>query len=384
MTPFQPLQVASELMPANASPRVHEAPNPINLRGTRHGVYLLGNDDPLWDRLALDDSFSIYRKKAWKNIIEQTYGHNAEYIAAVEDGILVDLLPFFLVKDYLNRKKLISTPYQGSNGGFLSQNPEVRKSLIDYIVNYAHALKVQYVEMRSSSPIPELEAAGFIAKCPLFISFLALRSLEENWAMLTPKHRRNVRLAAKNGVTIQVAHEYAEMKAFYNMLAEHYKGLGVPFYGEQFFRQFWEKLVQKENATLLLAKYEGQLIGGHLLLFNGATLISKFSVTFHHERYAKLYAAYALYWDAIRLGVQLGFKDFDLGITGESNTGLREFKARLGAEEKALYFYYYRLKGDLPDYDKYYNSYKFLRFLWKIAPNYVTNLVGDYINTWIC
>lgn len=353
-------------------------------RGRRHGVYLLGNDDPLWNRLAQDERISIYRKKAWKEVVEATYHHPGEYIAAFENGVLLDILPFFLVKDPLNRKKLISTPYQGSNGGFMNGDRQVREKMIEFVKDFAHRLKVQYVEIRAAASIPELEEAGFIAQKPFLTSVLPLADAEKNWNLLSPNHRRNVRQASKNGVSIQPATRRDEMSVFYVMLADHYKQLGMPFPGEAFFLNMWDKLVAKGYGTLLMARLGNEVIGGHLMLHNGTALVSKFSVTRHNERYAKLYAAYALYWEAIRYGTTQGFSAFDLGVTGEKNVGLRDFKSRLGAEERQLYFYYYRLHGALPDYERYYSSYKLARLIWKHAPKALTNPIGDLINRWIC
>lgn len=381
--PANSLAFDGELYPPQTPAVIIDVPASMP-RGRRHGVYLLGNDDPLWGRLDQDETISIYRKKAWKEVIETTYRHPGEYVAAFENGVLRDILPFFLIKDPLKRKKLISTPYQGSNGGFMTGDSKVRRLMIEFVKDFAHSLKVQYVEIRSSEAIPELDEAGFVAQKPLLTSIVPLSTPEKNWELLTPKHRRNVRYAEKSGVTVHPATRRDEMTIFYVMLQDHYKSLGVPFPGEAFFQNMWDKLVTQGHGMLLLARHGNEVIGGHLVLYNGTTLVSKFSVTRHHERYARLYAAYALYWEAIRLGAMRGLTAFDLGVTGESNTGLREFKSRLGASERPLYFYYYRLSGTLPDYKQYYSSYKLARWMWKIAPKAVTTPVGALINRWIC
>nr|CAX69018.1 conserved hypothetical protein PF0797 [uncultured bacterium] len=382
--PLHPLSVAADLVGVNPAATPLKTIFPSLSQEQRHGAALVGNEDPAWETLAQDDSISIYRKKAWKEIIELTYGHTGTYLAAFDRGTLIDILPFFLVKDPLGRKKLISTPYQGSNGGFMCQDPGVRQDLIEKAMEFARAQQVQYVEIRSINPVPELEEAGFIVQKPFLVSILPLSRVEENWQRLTPKHRRNVRHAARSGVDVQKARNYSDMQVFYDMLADHYKRLGIPFLGEKFFRLVWERLLCKDCGSLLIARHQGEIIGGHLMLFNGKTMVSKFSVTRHHDRYAKLYSAYALYWEAIRIGVERGLTAFDLGITGAGNVGLREFKTRLGAEEKPLHFYYYRLKGELPDYESYYSAYKLPRLLWKHAPAWLTNRVGNLINTWIC
>lgn len=350
----------------------------------RDGVILLADDDPLWDVLDVHPDFPLYRKRAWKEVVGRTYGHEGYYLAAFRQGVLADLLPFFLVQDPLRRRKLISTPYQGSNGGFLTTDAALRRAMSERIKEMAHLLKVQYVEIRSATPLPELLNAGFVARETLLISIAPLSTPEENWERLSPKHRRNVRTAEKNGIVVEESRRWEDMRIFYGMLTDHYKRLGTPFPGPSFFRQMWERLVLRGKARLLIARHGQEVIGGQLLLFNGKTLVSKYGVTLHHERYAKLYAAYLLFWEAIRQGAEMGFTAFDLGITGQGNEGLRCFKTRLGAVEHPLHFYYYRLSGEIPDYDRYYGSYKLARALWRLAPRAVTTLAGAYINAWIC
>ena len=140
-------------------------------------ISIMKDTDPLWHQVHASGSFSIYHAKPWKNLIEGTFKHTAMYLSASEDGMLIDVLPFFLIKNFFCGKKLVSTPYEGCNGGFTCNDAMVRKALVGQMKQLAFDLKVKYVEIRSKYQFRELDEFGFIKKCPLFISELPLISL---------------------------------------------------------------------------------------------------------------------------------------------------------------------------------------------------------------
>jgi len=356
----------------------------LEARESMINIEIIKDCGPFWKQIHSNDVFSIYHSKIWKDLIENTFNHTSLYLAASEYGKLIDVLPIFLIRSLFMGKKLISTPYEGCNGGFTSSDVKVRKMLIKQILEHAQELNVQYVEIRSSFPISELKESGFIEKTPLLISEVILKDLDENWQMLSPKHRRNVRTAQKKGVTVEPASNVAEMKIFYKILANHYRDLGVPFFGKNFFIQIWEKLIQNNYASLLLAKLKEEVIGGHLLFFSGKTLVSKYAAVKKDRGFSKLYPSYALFWEGIRLGIEKNFKNFSLGVTGESNTGLLDFKSRFGSKTNTVFFYYYPIRGKIPDFGKYYGEYSLLKRIWRITPSMFTYPVGQKINEWIC
>ena len=260
----------------------------------------------------------------------------------------------------------------------------MRKGLVDQMKQLASDFKVRYIEIRSMHQFRELNELGFIEKCPLLISELPLKSLDDNWEMLSPKHRRNVRIAQKKRVIVKLASSLNEMKVFYEILADHCKQLGSPFFDEKFFIQIWNKLVQKKYGCLLLAKLKEEIIGGHLLFFSGKSLISKYSACKKNKEYKKVYASYALYWEGIRLGINNNLINFNLGVTEKSLRGLLDFKSRFGSQNSPLYFYYYSISGGIPDFSKYFSKYSLLKKTWRAAPRFLTSPIGQKINQWIC
>lgn len=347
-------------------------------------VECLGKKTVIWKTIDDCPLLPLYAKSAWGTVIERAFKHSPRHIVGLKDGNILDVLPLFLVRMPFLGKKLVSVPYDACYGGFSSCQSEVRRQVVDELVTYAKRKRVKYIEIRSLSEVNELSSFGFTQTNPFVTSVVPLRDCNENWSMLSRKHRRNVNTAAKKGVAIELASNWSQMKAFYDLLLDHYTGIGTPFLGDLFFREIWENVIQKNQGALLLAKFEERIIGGHLLLFSGDTLISKYSTSRRDGIYSKLYSSYALFWEAIKFGCTKEFQKFNLGITGRSNLGLLEFKSRFGAATKDVNFYYYLLRGKIPEYEQYYASYTSLKVLWSKLPKIITSKLGHKINGWIC
>jgi hypothetical protein len=347
-------------------------------------VECLGKNAAVWKGIDDCSDLPLYAKSVWATVIENSFKHSPRHILGFKNANILDVLPVFSVRMPFLGEKLVSVPYDACYGGFSSGQSEVRQHMVDELVAYAKKKRVKYIEIRSLSEVSELSSFGFCQTNPFVTSVVPLRHCTENWSMLSKKHRRNVKAAAKKGVVIELASNWSEVKAFYDLLVDHYNGIGTPFLGVLFFKEIWEHIIQKNQGALLLAKFEERIIGGHLLLYSGDTLISKYSTTRRNGIYSKLYSSYALFWEAINFGCAKEFQNFNLGITGRSNSGLLEFKSRFGAATREVNFYYYLLRGKVPEYEQYYSSYAFLKALWSKLPKILTSTLGHKINGWIC
>ena len=341
------------------------------------------NEGHLWEKfIPKKPNATVYHTLAWKKVIEESFGHKSYYLMAKENGKIVDALPFFLIKKPFLGKKIISTPYQACFGGFISNNQRAKNKIIETALNRAKRLNVNYLEIRTKSKSNELKEMGFIERTPLFYSEVILEDIEKNWSMLSRNHRRNVRLSQKRGVVIRRATKLEEVYTFYKILEENFKKFGTPIFDIKFFKNIWVSLIPN-FGEFLLAIYEGEIIGGHLLLYNNDTVISKYSG--FERKFSKLYPSYALYWEAIKIGIEKGLKFFNLGTTDKRNCGLVDFKTKWGAQNKEVYFYYYPVRGGIPQIENYFNSFSIAKKIWRrIPPNIITRLLGQKINEWIC
>jgi hypothetical protein len=347
-------------------------------------IKILDDKDPLWQGVHSLKNYSIYHTKEWKNLVEKTFNHKALYWSVVIDDKLFDVLPFFQIKKFGLGTKLISTPYESCNGSFLSQDSSVHRILIENIIEYGKKSKIKYVEIRSKQPVEILKEFKFEELKPFLHTEVKLNDIDENWNGLSAKHRRNVRYAQnRQNVRIKSASTISEMEVFYKILAQHYKSMGVPFFNKDFFCKIWQKLIENQLAELLITEFKNHIIGGHLLLLSGDTLISKYSAHKLGGKYKKTNASYLSNWSAIEFGIQNNFKYYSMGITGLSNKGLLKFKSSFGGKNNQIYFYYRPLNGKIPDLAKYYDEYPIIKKTWSVLPNFIVSPLGQKINEWI-
>jgi CelD/BcsL family acetyltransferase involved in cellulose biosynthesis len=347
-------------------------------------VHPLSMDDVAWAEIEPDPRYSIYHHRAWAQIVEWVFGHRPMYLAALERGAVLDLLPMFLVRYPGLGAKLISTPYEGCYGGFALDESASREHLLTAARELAGSENVKFIEIRSQRPAIGLSEAGYVHSEPLLISEVELYGEDENFAMLSSKHRRNVRTAGKRGVVVSFSDTAEDMRRFYALVARHYHALGLPFFSPRYFDEIRNTLILEGMARLQVAHIGGRFVGGHLLLESGKVLISKYSASTDDPEFRSSYISYAMFWEAIRYGVERGFSSFNMGVTGRQNSGLLDFKSRFGARTSPVHFYLYPLRGGIPDYSELYHGYRLLKRAWSLLPLSVVRPIGHQINRWLC
>jgi lipid II:glycine glycyltransferase (peptidoglycan interpeptide bridge formation enzyme) len=316
--------------------------------------------------------------------MQRVFGHRPLYLVAADNEGLVDVLPLFLVRFPLLGSKLVSTPYEGCYGGFISDDPMAREALVRAAIDLAKRKRAKYLEIRNCAPIAGLVGAGFIEMEPLMISEVELVDEEVNFRQLSSKHRRNVRAAVKKRVEVSEATGPSEMRRFHQLVFDHYHDLGLPFFSRKYFDEIWSSLVMTGKAVLQVAHIDNEFVGGHLLFHSGSDLISKYAAYSKSDRFRKSYVSYAMFWEAIRYGIDRGFSTFNMGVTGESNTGLLDFKKRFGSQTRPIQFYYYPIRGHMPDYSQLYGGYHLIKQMWRLTPSFIAKPIGQVINSWFC
>ena len=93
-------------------------------------------------------------------------------------------------------------------------------------------------------------------------------------------------------------------------------------------------MIEPGLGYVSLAYMNNECVAADIFLHWQKTITYKYSAGMDTAR--DLRANYLLMWDAIRWGCESGFTWLDLGRSELSNTGLRTFKERWGAEETPL------------------------------------------------
>lgn len=162
--------------------------------------------------------------------------------------------------------------------------------------------------------LPWLKAHAYVKSrvsvSPVSTLVIDLRPSEsELLAGMTASARRNMRHAARRGVTVR-AGEASDLPAFHRLLAETGERHGFTPYALDYLHTLWQVFSPGGLCKLLLAEYEGCVLGANLLLAFGDRVYYKFGASSGLHRALK--ANDLLQWECIRWAKQNGYRHYDL------------------------------------------------------------------------
>ena len=139
---------------------------------------------------------------------------------------------------------------------------------------------------------------------PRHTAIVALGAEDEMLASFKPKHRYNIRLAERRGVTVEEGADAAEMRRQSQGTAQRQ---GIALLGET---QYRRRLDLLSGCRVYVARHEGEALA--------AIMVARFGSRAYYlyggavGRKLQLMPTYALQWAAIRDAARRGCRDYDL------------------------------------------------------------------------
>lgn len=340
-------------------------------------------DDAGWTEFVTrNPAANLYHTLLWRELIAEVFGHRPVYLLAERGGSVCGVAPMFLVKAPMFGSKLISLPYDIGSGGALAADDAAECALAKHAISLARELRVNYLELRCGSERAALASSGLHRSEPVLITELELDSEEAVRARVKKDHRGAIQIAERRRVTVREAESLEDYLAFYQIYLRVFRAFGAPPYGAVYFSSVWRRLRPSGAARLLLAHAGSRCVGGLLLFCWGQNLIDKFALCLPEAR--PLRANAMLYWRAIQLGLELGYRKLNMGTSSRDQTGLIEFKERWGAQTRPAVFYDLPVRGRVPAIERYYSSAGLARRVWRQLPLWATRAGGGALNRWFC
>jgi lipid II:glycine glycyltransferase (peptidoglycan interpeptide bridge formation enzyme) len=161
---------------------------------------------------------------------------------------------------------------------------------------------------------------------------VALSADETLLERMHKKTRYNIRLAEKKGVTVEKAGAEA-LAAWYALYRETAERDRISIHSETYYRDLF---THAPDLSLWLARYEGVLLAGNVVLVHGKTATYLYGASSNEHR--NLMAPYALQWAAMTDARDRGATEYDLfGIPPTDDPahpmhGLYRFKNGFGGD----------------------------------------------------
>ncbi len=335
-------------------------------------VILCGDGDrDLWENyVEASPGASLAHSYCWRDIIAETYGHKAFYLAARRGGEVRGALPLIWVKSFLFGNALCSMPYQ-DYGGICAEDEDSRQALLKRALELAGECRASRLELRHLEAVDAETASLRCDKATLILDIS--EGAESLWKGLSGKVRNQVRKAQKSGLTVLMGG--AELlPEFYPVFAVNMKDLGSPVHHASFFAGIFSRFGEK--ARLMAVRDNGKTIGGLVCLFHKNTILVPWASSLR-EYFSKC-PNNLLYWEAIQEACNRGCKRFDFGRSS-IGSGTYNFKTQWGAKPVQLHWQYFHESSAKTEPSDESLTFQVASACWKRLPVSVATLIGSQI-----
>ena len=292
------------------------------------------SDHQAWDQhLQSHEQCGPYLTTAWKNAVEEGYGHKTFYLAAYNEDVIVGVLPLVLVKSFMTKGVLVSLPFC-DYGGILATDPQITVALINRALDLADEMHAA-LEIRNPRPCLEIEQEFIYArctdKCRMVLELPG--SARELWSGFKAKLRSQIKKGAKNGLVFRIGGvSYSD--DFYRVFSRNMRDLGSPVHSVKWLNSVVSSF--GENARIGVVYKGADPIGAGIILMCKNTVTIPWASTL--KRFNKLGPNMLLYWSFLEYAADLGCQYFDFGrsMPGE---GTYVFKQQWGTRPVPLAWY---------------------------------------------
>ncbi len=350
-------------LPAQFMLQELEAGNPADLQVMRIG-------DAEWDAwVDAHPRATVYHSTAIRDVIADSFGHAAHYLAARDDsGRVHGVLPLIEMQSRLFGHFLVSVPFF-NYGGLLADSRAARDRLLEAAADLACKLGVEHIEYRHC--FDELDLPSRSEKVAMLRPLPD--SAEQLWSDIGSKVRAQVNKARKHALSTRIGRE--ELVAdFYRVFARNMRDLGTPVYGIELFRNM---LRHCPSSYLAMVYRDGQPVSGGFLLGWRNTLEIPWASTLRSAN--RFDANMLLYWTVLESAIERGYRVFDFGRSSRDSNTLR-FKKQWGAEPHPLYWHYWLPQGQsLPALNPNNPKFRLMVAAWKRLPVPLAKWIGPGI-----
>lgn len=348
--------------------------------------------DSEWDRIfaSLPDR-AFFLKSCWARVLNESYGYKPLYFvddrktsrsgamrwdelhsggelgAKQESGAAPPcIIPVMEVDSFLTGKRGVSLPFTDYCEP-VAPDANSFRTLLDEVLRHGKESGWKYLELRGGESLlggecrfsfsgeDGMEAAVLTAhsrkagavphKTYLRHILQIQRTEEEQFRLLKPSIRRNIRTAQRSGVRVAISDLASDLREYYKLHCLTRKRHGVPPQPWSFFKSMHRNVISAGKGFIVLGRYQGQAIAGAVYFHSGKQGIYKFGAS--DKQYQHLRANNLVMWKAIRWFLENEFKELSLGRTDPENAGLLSFKKGWGTSEECLPYsrYYMGIKA---------------------------------------
>lgn len=324
-----------------------------------------------WDNfVAQHPHASQYHLYAWRQIIQQSFGHKCFYLAALNtQGSIIGVLPTTWLNSKLFGSFAVSIPFF-NYGGPLVEDQGIATDLMNHAKTIAESKDWNHIEIRTTTPEYEWPAqsrkVSMIRPLPLDEKTLDQEIGSKLRAQIKQgdRHRPDIKFGGKE-----------LLDDYYRVFSTHMRDLGTPVYSKQFFANILEAL--PDNSHIVVVSVNKKPVSTAFLLGHRDMMEIPWASTLRQANPMNINVW--MYRSILGYAIQNGFSYFDFGRS-TIDAGTYRFKKQWGAMPVEHHWYYWMKDAkELPELNPDNPKYKLLINVWKRLPVFISNLIGPHV-----
>ena len=218
--------------------------------------------DPLWQNLVEQRQSDVFHSPGWMRVLTETYNFDlSAYVLLDEAGEPVAGIPFCRIKD-LKGERLVALPFSDHCDPLVGE-PAHWRLLLDKLL----AEQVPFAVRSLHCDVALTDERLTLVNKAKWHGVDLRPDLDTLWQGLHSSARRAIRKAEREGVVLRTAERKEDLRAFFELhlgvRKYKYRLVAQPY---RFFENIWHHIVETQQGLLMVAVYQGEIIGGVLFL----------------------------------------------------------------------------------------------------------------------
>ncbi|MHC1559590.1 GNAT family N-acetyltransferase [Actinomycetospora sp. C-140] len=289
--------------------------------GVRAPVVLDPGTDPRWDDLVGGGRGSLFTSPPWIRAVAGTYGFTPRArVLVASDGTPRAGIAHVDVDDARGPRR-VSLPFGDRADPVAGADEDLDVLLADRPPGTPWTLRA--LEPTGLLAVPGRVVTGRAAWHATTVTGAA----QDVWARLSGTARRNVRAAARRGVTVRADTGPEGVRTFHRLhVARRKRRYGMLAPPAALFDAIWREFSGRGGVVTLLAEHEDRTVGGALFCEWDGVLYYKFGASLDDRLDVR--PNDALFWAGLEHAHARGLRRVDWGVSDLDQPGLVAFKRK--------------------------------------------------------
>ncbi len=295
--------------------------------------------DTRWDVLVRSRSTSVFQSPPWLRVLSDTYDFPVRArLLLGADGVPEAGVVYAEIDDFMD-PRINSLPFSDYCDPIVPDLATWRR-LTDGLVASGRRMDVRCL----NSDVPLSDERFEVSSLAAWHGVDLHPDLADIWVRIHSSARRAIRKADSAGLIVATASTKEDLRAFYDLhlgiRKYKYRLLAQPF---RFFERIWNEFIEEERGFLVIAKLDGQAVGGILFLEWQGVLYYKFNASDRSSLSVR--PNDRLIWEGIKIAKSRGLGLVDFGLSDLAQEGLVRYKRKYATEERAITQFRYTPAG---------------------------------------